>query len=162
MKISSLKGKRQKISDKEILELASLGKKLEHHYYFPQDSEWAIEKGKVYIVQTRAVTTTDKKESKNENAVMDEKNAILKGDPASPGIALPERSGTKKIHHQVIFRVLFLAKGINLVTGSLTQDAIMLLHQENCTITCLPSTSNIRDAKGFETQSLEVLFQKHL
>jgi len=93
IKISSIKGKRQKISDKEIIELASLGKKLEHHYYFPQDSEWAIEKGKVYIVQTRAVTTTVKKEDKNAKVTLDEKNAILKGDPASPGIA----SGPAKV-----------------------------------------------------------------
>ena len=40
------------ITDKEILELARLGKQLEKHYYFPQDIEWAIEKNTIYLVQT--------------------------------------------------------------------------------------------------------------
>ena len=50
-------GAKQKISDAHIIELAGIAKKLEKHYFFPQDSEWAIEKGKIYIVQTRPVTT---------------------------------------------------------------------------------------------------------
>jgi len=46
--LSKHDGAKQKISTKEILELAHLGIQLEKHYYFPQDSEWAIEKGNVY------------------------------------------------------------------------------------------------------------------
>ncbi|MCL5746996.1 MAG: phosphoenolpyruvate synthase [Patescibacteria group bacterium] len=88
--LSEKKGKSQKLSEKEILELAHLGEKLEKHYYFPQDSEWAIDKNKVYIVQTRAVTTThEKKESKKDTSEIEDtsRTPILKGDPASPGIA---------------------------------------------------------------------------
>src|SRR5258708_4748326 len=36
-------GEKQKITDSQIKVLAALGKRLEHHYFFPQDSEWAIE-----------------------------------------------------------------------------------------------------------------------
>jgi pyruvate, water dikinase len=86
-------GSRQKLNDKEILELAHLGKKLEHHYYFPQDSEWAIEKDKVYIVQTRPVTTVGKEAVKQQKTAAANVPVFLKGDPASPGIA----SGTVKI-----------------------------------------------------------------
>ncbi|MFH1187047.1 MAG: phosphoenolpyruvate synthase [Candidatus Levyibacteriota bacterium] len=86
IKLSKKNGSKQKLSENEIIALAELGKKLEKHYYFPQDIEWAIEKGKVYIVQTRAVTTTN---TKKKELIGDTKNlvAILKGAPASPGIA---------------------------------------------------------------------------
>ncbi|MEK9178290.1 MAG: phosphoenolpyruvate synthase, partial [Patescibacteria group bacterium] len=86
VKLSAGDSKRQKISDKEILELGRLGKKLEHHYFFPQDVEWAIERDKVYIVQTRPVTTTKislgKKKEQDISLPL-----ILKGDGGSPGIA---------------------------------------------------------------------------
>lgn len=76
---------KQKITDHQILELARLGKKLEHHYFFPQDVEWAIEKNKIYLVQTRPITTLDKKATKEQDLNLG--SAILKGDGASPGIA---------------------------------------------------------------------------
>lgn len=84
--------KKQKISDKQIIELAKFGLALEKHYYFPQDAEWAIEKDKVYIVQTRPVTTINQKsksKNQNDNYTLDAKRytLLLKGDPASPGIA---------------------------------------------------------------------------
>lgn len=83
-------GEKQKITSKEIVTLAELGKKLEKHYYFPQDSEWAIEKGKVYIVQTRPITTIAATTAKNkeQNSEDTTKYEVLtKGAPASPGIA---------------------------------------------------------------------------
>ncbi|PIR79665.1 MAG: phosphoenolpyruvate synthase [Candidatus Levybacteria bacterium CG10_big_fil_rev_8_21_14_0_10_35_13] len=85
----------QKITIDEIKKLAKLGKDLEKHYYFPQDIEWAIEANKVYIVQTRAVTTIQNPKT----AVFKDIDAgklgalLVKGDPASPGIA----SGPVKI-----------------------------------------------------------------
>ena len=99
VKLSKKDCSRQKITDREIKTLAEIGKKLEHHYYFPQDIEWAIEKNKIYIVQTRAVTTIDQKskikDQKGENSQFSTLNSqlILKGDPASPGI----RSGPVKL-----------------------------------------------------------------
>ena len=79
----------QKITDKEIVELAKLGDKLQKHYYFPQDTEWAKEKGKIYIVQTRPVTTvaeTTKIEKKDKGAIKIAEVPVLTGSPASPGI----------------------------------------------------------------------------
>ncbi|MCL5434876.1 MAG: phosphoenolpyruvate synthase [Patescibacteria group bacterium] len=90
IKLTKAQGEKQKLSDKEIVGLAKLGAKLEKHYYFPQDSEWAIAKGKLYLVQTRAVTTVNEKKQtkKDVNEIADTTRApILKGDPASPGIA---------------------------------------------------------------------------
>ncbi|MFH1200419.1 MAG: phosphoenolpyruvate synthase, partial [Candidatus Micrarchaeota archaeon] len=47
----------QKLSEDEILGLAAYGLKIEEHYNFPQDMEWAIEGKRIYIVQSRAITT---------------------------------------------------------------------------------------------------------
>lgn len=87
VKLSKSEGSKQKISDQQITTLAHLGEKLEKHYYFPQDIEWAIEGSNVFIVQTRSVTTTH---TTNDVALVDKvlaSDVILKGDPASPGIA---------------------------------------------------------------------------
>ncbi|MGA2910710.1 MAG: phosphoenolpyruvate synthase [Candidatus Microgenomates bacterium] len=80
---------RQKITDEEVIALARLSDRLQKHYYFPQDTEWAKEKGKLYIVQTRPVTTiaeTTKIEKHDLGEVKIAEVPILTGSPASPGI----------------------------------------------------------------------------
>jgi len=47
----------QKLSGKQIIELSKLIIKIEKHYGFPCDIEWALEKGKFYITQSRPITT---------------------------------------------------------------------------------------------------------
>ncbi len=97
-------GGKQKISDHQIVEIARLGKLLEKHYFFPQDVEWAIEKGKVFIVQTRPITTYKKQDKKEDNKTTDQNKVtqnmqiILKGDPASPGIASGSVKIIKSVH----------------------------------------------------------------
>lgn len=82
----------QKLPDKEIVQLARIADRLQRHYYFPQDAEWAKEKGKLYIVQTRPVTTinrvstSEKEELKGEQNISVAATPILSGTPASPGI----------------------------------------------------------------------------
>ncbi|MDE2588071.1 MAG: phosphoenolpyruvate synthase, partial [Patescibacteria group bacterium] len=95
VKIAEAKGKLQKITDTQILKLAEIGKKLEHHYYFPQDIEWAVEKEEIYIVQTRPITTIKSEKEMKAAEKTAEKSAqadvhlelLLTGSPASPGIA---------------------------------------------------------------------------
>ena len=72
----------QVLADREILRLAEFGLGLEKHYGKAQDMEFAIEKDKIFIVQTRAVTTEAKKKE-----VKIEAEPILKGIGSSPGIA---------------------------------------------------------------------------
>jgi pyruvate,water dikinase len=55
--------------------------------------EWAMEGGKLYIVQTRPITTVEHKVDQAQMHV--QHKVLLKGDPASPGMA----SGTVKILH---------------------------------------------------------------
>ncbi|MDP3740929.1 MAG: PEP/pyruvate-binding domain-containing protein [bacterium] len=56
-KLSTKSGSRQKLNQKQIIELAKLCKKIEKHYHSPQDIEWAYAKGKFYILQSRPITT---------------------------------------------------------------------------------------------------------
>lgn len=81
----------QVLSDDEVVQLAKIIKKIEDHYNFPQDIEWAVEGQKLFIVQSRPVTTM-KKEGEHlqvanaENKVEGLGEAILTGLPASQGI----------------------------------------------------------------------------
>ncbi|MEK7478479.1 MAG: PEP/pyruvate-binding domain-containing protein [Patescibacteria group bacterium] len=56
------KGEKQVLSDKQILELSNILLGIEKHYGFPCDIEWAFEKGKFYITQSRPITTLNNKE----------------------------------------------------------------------------------------------------
>lgn len=80
----------QKISDEEIVKLAKLADKLQQHYYFPQDIEWAKEGKELFIVQSRPVTTieaTDKsKKIFKDGKIKIATTPIVKGAAASPGI----------------------------------------------------------------------------
>src|SRR3989344_5167067 len=76
---------KQKLSDKHILELATLGKKIHTHYFFPQDIEWALESGRLYIVQSRPITTLGAVVLTKAAPIPNE-TPILKGAPASPGL----------------------------------------------------------------------------
>ena len=75
---------KQKISDDDIIFLAEIGKRLEDHYQFPQDIEWAEEKGEIFIVQTRPVTTIREAAEVTREITAP---VLLSGSPASPGIA---------------------------------------------------------------------------
>ena len=50
-------GGKQKLTGKQIVELAKICVNIEKHYKHPQDIEWAYEKGKFYITQSRPITT---------------------------------------------------------------------------------------------------------
>jgi pyruvate,water dikinase len=73
----------QVLTEAEIKKLAEYGLKLQEHYQHPQDIEFALEKNEIFIVQTRAVTTSGKKYSQDEVKGKE----ILRGLNASPGIS---------------------------------------------------------------------------
>lgn len=49
-------GDGQVLSQREIKELTDMALEIEKFYGYPQDIEWAIEKGKIYILQSRPIT----------------------------------------------------------------------------------------------------------
>lgn len=90
-KVPESKIDKQKVGDDVIIKVAKLGQKLQEHYNWPQDVEWAYENGKVYIVQTRPITTMQAIEDsktigETANIEGGVPKAVLTGSPASPGI----------------------------------------------------------------------------
>jgi len=69
----------------EIQKLAEIALKLEDHYKKPQDIEFAIEDENIYIVQTRPITTLNKKIEIGKELTGE---VVVKGLAASPGIAV--------------------------------------------------------------------------
>lgn len=61
------KSKKQVLNEKEISKLSKIVINIEEHYGFPVDIEWAKEKGKFYITQSRPITTLIKSEVPEEN-----------------------------------------------------------------------------------------------
>jgi pyruvate,water dikinase len=76
----------QVLTDAEVAKLAMYGKIAENHYGVPQDVEWGVVAGTIYILQSRPITTIGKKEGKGMSQKSDAK-IILKGQGAAPGIA---------------------------------------------------------------------------
>lgn len=82
--VAASEGSKQKLTDDQIMKLAKIGRDIETHYGGAiQDVEWAVEGGRLYIVQTRPVTTL-KKKAEVKPAVAAE--ALVRGVGASPGI----------------------------------------------------------------------------
>ncbi len=79
----------QVLTEQEIITTAALGKKIEEFYGRPQDIEFAVESGKVYIVQARPVTVLaeDVGEKHEEEREDGEAKVLLRGLGASPGVA---------------------------------------------------------------------------
>jgi rifampicin phosphotransferase len=57
IELSKEQQSRQVLSDEQILQLAQLGNEVERHFGSPQDIEFCVEKGEVYVVQSRPITS---------------------------------------------------------------------------------------------------------
>jgi len=75
------------LSDEELKKLAMYGKIAENHYGVPQDVEWGIVAGTIYILQSRPITTIGKKEGKGMSGQSKDAKILIKGQGAAPGIA---------------------------------------------------------------------------
>ena len=85
------------LSDEEAKRLAEYGIKIEEHYGNPMDIEWAIDKdieppNNIFIVQARYETVWSRRrkqreEAKEEAKPPSEAKILVRGLPASPGIA---------------------------------------------------------------------------
>jgi rifampicin phosphotransferase len=47
----------QALSDENILQVAEIGKQIQREYGFPQDIEWALAEDKIYVLQSRPITS---------------------------------------------------------------------------------------------------------
>ncbi|HUS75106.1 MAG TPA: phosphoenolpyruvate synthase [Methanothrix sp.] len=74
------------LTDSEAIELAKYAEILEKHYGIPQDIEWGVEKNKIYILQSRPITTINNGK-KTEAATEESGKVLLRGLGAAPGVA---------------------------------------------------------------------------
>lgn len=116
------------LSDEEIHELARLGKQIEDHYGSPQDIEWAIQEGSIYILQTRPVTAVGRKERTRE--IIKERQIIARGLGASPGIAVGRARVLAGIEESDRFR-----PGDILVTRMTAPDWVPLMRKAAAIVT---------------------------
>ncbi len=82
----------QVLPDDIIIKLTQLGQIVKDHYGKPQDIEWAVKDNELYLLQSRPITTIQKREVKGGMASGE---IILEGLGASPGVV----SGHVKIVH---------------------------------------------------------------
>jgi phosphoenolpyruvate synthase/pyruvate phosphate dikinase len=61
----------QVLTQEQILELSEIILGIEKHYGFPCDIEWAYENSKFYIVQSRPITTLQKKQETSEENIVE-------------------------------------------------------------------------------------------
>lgn len=74
------------LNDSEVQELGESIINIEKYYGKPQDMEWAFEKGKLYILQSRPVTTLKKSNEKTSNTIIWDNSNIVE---SYPEITLP-------------------------------------------------------------------------
>ncbi|MCU0637822.1 MAG: phosphoenolpyruvate synthase [Methanothrix sp.] len=86
IKVPAKKREATVLTDKEAIELAKYAEILEKHYGIPQDIEWGVEKGKIYILQSRPITTINNAK-KTEAALEASGKVLLTGLGAAPGAA---------------------------------------------------------------------------
>ena len=88
VKVPAKKKEAVVLTDKEAVELAGYAETLEKHYGIPQDIEWGVEKGKIYILQSRPITTiASKKDVAAPATAPDKSKILLQGLGAAPGVA---------------------------------------------------------------------------
>ena len=121
---------KQVLDDAELAQLVELGKKIQEHYQFPQDTEWAIENEKIYMLQSRPVTTLDMSTTSAEGISQGERTVITKGLGASPGMA----AGTVKIIKDTD-ELDKVREGDILVTVMTTPDMVPAMKRANGIIT---------------------------
>ncbi len=108
------------LTDERVLEIAALGLRVEAHYGAPQDLEWAVEKGKVYLVQTRPITTLAAETGK----------VLLTGLAASPGRAAGKVRVLRTFEEGGSFE-----QGDVLVTRMTSPDWVPLLRRASALVT---------------------------
>ena len=88
--VPKTKRKKQVLTDEQIARLAEYGISIENHYRKPMDIEWGLDErtDKLWILQARPETAwAGKALQKGPVQITQERKVIVKGYPASPGMA---------------------------------------------------------------------------
>ncbi|MBI2047345.1 phosphoenolpyruvate synthase [Candidatus Pacearchaeota archaeon] len=126
VELTAERSAQQALAEYELKKLAAYAIEIEEHYKKPQDIEFGIESGHIYILQSRPITTL--KEKKESGEV--EGNLILSGIAASPGIA----SGVAKIIIDMS-DLKKIKKGDVLVTEMTNPDMVVTMQKSAAIVT---------------------------
>jgi pyruvate,water dikinase len=126
--IQEMRQELQKLPDKKVVELAEIGAKIEEHYNFPQDIEWALQEGQLFIVQSRAITTLKRKMEAPTEEVKGE--SMAQGMGASPGVA----TGQVKVVHDMS-DLNKVEKGDILITKMTSPDMVPAMKKAAAIVT---------------------------
>ncbi|NIN64896.1 MAG: phosphoenolpyruvate synthase [Anaerolineae bacterium] len=119
---------KQVLTEDEIHDVAKISRDIEDHYGWGQDIEWAIEDDKLYIVQSRPITTIGAEAVEEVGA--EEAEVLLRGLGAAPGRA----SGEIRILSSVEDGVR-LNEGDVLVTVMTAPDWVPLMRKASAIVT---------------------------
>ena len=119
------RSEQQVLEEQEIKKLAEYSIKIEKHYKAPQDIEFAVENKEIFIVQTRPITTLEKKEMQEIKG-----KSLLTGLAASPGIG----SGKVKVIHD-LNELGKIVKGDILVTEMTNPDMVVSMQKADAIVT---------------------------
>jgi|TARA_Y100000310_G_scaffold70980_1_gene66784 pyruvate,water dikinase len=151
VKLKEELSKSQVLKEHEIMRLAEITIKIENHYKNPQDIEFAIEGENIYIVQTRPITTLEKRiETKDIKELQGE--IILKGIAASPGIAYGKIRIIEELED--LDRI---KQGDILVTKMTNPDMVVTMQKsagivtDDGGLTCFAGDTKVLTNKGFLT-----------
>ena len=123
---------KQCLTDEEIMKLADYGIRIEKIYNKHQDIEWAFDKdtNHLYILQSRPITTLKGTEKENKGITKQELKTLVKGLPASPGVASGKVKNIKDISE--IARV---EDGDVLVTVMTNPDMVPAMKRASAVVT---------------------------
>lgn len=89
----------QVLSEDDLSEIYDLALRVEDHFGTPQDVEWAIESGDLYVLQSRPITTVNENGSSEAAGNGDTGEPLLAGIGASPGRATGPVRIVRKLDH---------------------------------------------------------------
>lgn len=146
IKQSSSSQNKQKISDQEIISLAKLAKKIQSHYFFPQEIEWAISKKQIYILQTKPLNQPFQNQTSNQTSQskdyprLHQRKILARGKSVFPGIVtgfsrhLSSLSDSDQIKNgEILITNNFLLKNKNLLKKAaalICEDSKNSTHQQ--------------------------------
>lgn len=95
------------LSKNQIKKLVEIGKRIQELYNAPQDIEWTIKSNRIYVLQTRPITTLI---SKAENEIVWDNSNIIE---SFPGITKPLTFSFAKMAWASVFRQSARSMGVN-------------------------------------------------
>jgi pyruvate,water dikinase len=97
------------LSASQTAELASLGRRIEDAFgNVPQDIEWCMKEGVIYILQSRPVTTLSHIDKSKPKTILDNSNII----ESFPGVTSPLTFSFASANYEMVYRQFFRMFGV--------------------------------------------------